>query len=133
MGYKPRTKIYNLDFTGTDHEGLQVSIRSLSTGQYMDLFEAKTEAEAGGETSRLLHIMAGRLLAWNVEDEDDQPVPPTLDGIKQQDLDFNLAIVGAWTTAMAGVSAPLEKSSTDGGPSLEASIPMEILSASPVS
>ena len=130
MGYKPRTKVYNLDFTGTDHEGLHVSIRGLNTGQYMDLFEAKTEAEAGGETSRLLHIMASRLVSWNVEDEDDRPVPATLDGIKSQDLDFNLTIVNAWTTAMAGVSAPLEPSSSGGGPSLEASIPMEALSGS---
>ncbi|MFD5419503.1 hypothetical protein ACFWJT_15940 [Streptomyces sp. NPDC127069] len=131
MGYKPRTKIYNLDFAGTDHEGLQVSIRGLNTGQYMDLFEAKSEAEAGGETTRLLQIMASRLVAWNIEDDTDLPVPATLDGIKTLDLDLNLAIVNAWTTAMAGVSAPLEPSSSAGEPSLEASIPMEILSASP--
>jgi hypothetical protein len=130
MGYKPKRKIYNLDFTGTDHEGLRVSIRGLNTGQYMDLFEAKTEAEAGGETNKLLTIMAGQLVSWNVEDDDDTPVPATLDGIKTQDLDFNLAVVNAWTTAMAGVPAPLEQPSTDGGPSLEASIPVEILSPS---
>ena len=131
MGYKPKQKIYKLDFTGTDHEGLQVSIRGLNTGQYMDLFVAKSEAEAGGETTRLLQIMASRLVGWNVEDEADLPVPATLDGIKAMDLDFNLAIVNAWTTAMAGVSAPLEPSSSGGEPSLEASIPMEVLSASP--
>ncbi|MCX4778175.1 hypothetical protein [Streptomyces sp. NBC_01264] len=130
MGYKPKRKIYNLDFAGTDHEGLQVSIRGLNTGQYMDLFEAKAEAEAGGETNNLLTIMASRLVSWNVEDDDDQLVPPTLDGIKTQDLDLNLAIVNAWTTAMAGVPAPLEQPSTSGGSSLEASIPMEVLSQS---
>lgn len=130
MGYKPKRKIYSLDFTGTDHEGLQVSIRGLNTGQYMDLFEAKAEAEAGGETNRLLTIMASRLVAWNVEGDDDMPVPATLDGIKTQDLDFNLAIVNAWTTAMAGVPAPLEQPSTSGESSLEASIPMDVLSSS---
>lgn len=130
MGYKPKRKTYNLDFTGTDFEGLRVSIRGLNTGQYMDLFAAKTEAETGGETNQLLTIMAGQLISWNVEDDDDMPVPATLDGIKTQDLDFNLAIVNAWTTAMAGVPAPLEPSSTGGGSSLVASIPMEPLSPS---
>lgn len=130
MGYKPKRKIYNLDFAGTEHEGLHVSIRGLNTGQYMDLFEAKTVAESGGETNRLLTIMASRLVTWDVVDDDDTPVPATLDGIKTQDLDFNLAIVNAWTTAMAGVPAPLEQPSTGGGSSLEASIPMETLSAS---
>jgi hypothetical protein len=130
MGYKPKRKTYNLDFTGTDNEGLRVSIRGLNTGQYMDLFEAKTQAETGGETNRLLTIMANQLVSWNVEDDDDMPVPATLDGIKTQDLDFNLAIVNAWTVAMAGVPAPLEQPSTSGESSLEASIPMEILSPS---
>lgn len=130
MGYKPKQKIYHLDFAGTEIEGLKVSIRGLNTGQYMDLFEAKVEAEGGGETSKLLTIMASRLMDWNVEDDDDRPVPPTLDGIKTQDLDFNLAIVNAWTTAMAGVAAPLEQPSTSGESSLEASIPMDVMSAS---
>lgn len=130
MGYKPKRKIYNLDFTGTDYEGLMVSIRGLNTGQYMDMVTAKAEVEAGGETTNLLTIMASRLVSWNVEDDDDLPVPPTLDGIKTQDLDFNLAIVNAWTTAMAGVPAPLDQPSSDGGSSLEASIPMEVLSPS---
>ncbi|MFZ3473086.1 hypothetical protein ACODT3_10870 [Streptomyces sp. 4.24] len=130
MGYKPKRKIYHLDFEGTDFEGLQVSIRGLNTGQYLDLFEAKAEAEAGGETSRLLTIMASRLVAWNVEDDGDMPVPATLDGIKTQDLDFNLAIVNSWTTAMAGVPAPLAPSSPAGEPSLVESIPVDILSPS---
>lgn len=130
MGYKPKRKTFKLDFAGTDYEGLQVTIRGLTTGQYMDLFEAKAEAEAGGETNNLLTIMASRLVSWNVEDDDDMPVAATLDGIKTQDLDLNLAIVNAWTTAMAGVPAPLEQPSTGGTPSPEASIPMEALSLS---
>lgn len=130
MGYKPKRKIYNLNFDGTDYEGLAVSIRGLNTGQYMDMVTAKAEVEAGGETNHLLTIMASRLVAWNVENDDDTAVPPTLDGIKTQDLDLNLAIVNAWTTAMAGVPAPLEQPSTDGGSSLEASIPMDVLSPS---
>ncbi|MFI8448252.1 hypothetical protein [Streptomyces erythrochromogenes] len=130
MGYKPKRKIYNLDFAGTDYEGLQVAVRGLNTGQYIDLFDAKAEAEGGGETNQLLTIMASRLVSWNIEDDDDQPVPATIDGIKTQDLDLNLAIVNAWTKAMAGVPDPLEQPSTDGGPFPEASIPMAELSPS---
>lgn len=133
MGYVPKRKTYTLDFKGTDFEGLEVCMRSLNTGQYMDLWEAKEEAESGGETGRVLHLLAEQLIAWNVEDEAGRPVPATLDGVKALDLDLNLAVVNAWTTAMAGVPAPLERSSDSGGPSLEASLPMEVLSASPLS
>jgi hypothetical protein len=130
VGYTPKRKTYTLDFKGTDFEGLEVSIRGLNTGQYMDLWEAKEEAESGGETGRMMHLLAEQLIAWNIEDDFGRPVPATLDGIKTQDLDLNLAVVNAWTTAMAGVPAPLESSSDSGEQFQEASLPMEPLSAS---
>lgn len=134
MGYVPKRKIYTLDFAGTDFDGLEVRVRGLTTGELLDAMEKQGEAAADADSQafrELLDLMADRIVSWNVETEDGQPVPASLDALKAQDPDFNLAIVNAWTTAISGVPAPLDGDSPSGDPSLEASIPMETLSSSP--
>ncbi|MFE4716863.1 hypothetical protein ACFRLW_10480 [Streptomyces sp. NPDC056728] len=128
MGYRPKKKIYNLVFDDPEMEGLEVKIKGLNTGQMLSLDQATDD---GGEEAILtmLALYAEQLIEWNVED-DDGPVSPTLEAIHEQDLDFNMAVINAWKAAVAGVPAPLESSSPDGVPSLEASIPMDVRSES---
>lgn len=127
MGYRPKRKIYDLDFTGTEYDGLKVTVRGVSTGQALDIDAARVDG--GDEAMRgMLELLAEQLVDWNIEDDDGQPVPANLDGLRAQDIGLNLAIVNAWQTAMAGVPAPLESGSTSGEPSLVASIPTETLS-----
>lgn len=131
MGYVPKRKIYNLAFEDPEMNGLEVRIRGLTTGQYMDVVSMKEQAESGGETAELFEFMADRLVDWNIlEDDGITPVPASLDGLKTLDMAFSMAIVNAWTSAIAGVPAPLEQPSSGGEPSLVASIPMESLSPS---
>ncbi|MFE2326140.1 hypothetical protein ACFXD5_19795 [Streptomyces sp. NPDC059385] len=130
MGYVPKHKIYRLLFEDAEMDGLVVRVHGLSTGQYIDLMGLKQEAESGGESGELFQYLADRLVEWNVEEEDGTPVPANLDGIRAQDMPFTMAIINAWTKAMADVPAPLAPSSTGGESSLEASIPMEVLSPS---
>jgi len=84
-------------------------------------------------TRELLSRFAAALVSWNVEDEEGEPVPPTLDSIFAEDLGFVLAVIKAWMDAIAGVSGPLAPSLPAGEPSPEASIPMESLSLSQAS
>lgn len=137
MGFVPKRKVYNLVFTDPDMHGLEVKMRGLNTGQWMDLVTRKEAVEEDNEDAQavieLFTLMAEQMVSWNVTDEDGTPVPATLDGIRQQDLPFNMAIIEAWQTAAAGVSAPLDSGSPSGEPSLEASIPMDTLSESPES
>lgn len=138
MGFRVQRKVYRLVFQGTDLDGLEVTARSLSTAQFLDLESARLTRAAGGEqskgaTARMLELFASALVEWNAEDEDGQPLPPTLDSVHAQDLDFNMQIIEAWTNAIHGVSAPLPQTSSDGPPSLEASMPMDVLSPSLVS
>lgn len=130
MGYVPKHKIYKLHFEDAEMDGLVVRVHGLSTGQYIDLMGMKEEAEGGGESSGLFQFLADRLIEWNIETEDGTPVPANLDGIREQDMPFTMAIINAWTTAMADVPAPLEQPSTSGESSLEVSIPMDVLSPS---
>lgn len=147
MGFVPKRTIYKLvDWPDPEMRGLEVRFRALNTGQVFDLDEKKEAAqreladgdkdedgEAGKAVIELFQLMADQMIEWNVTEEDGTPVPPTMDGIRQQELPFNMAIIDAWQTAVSDVPAPLEHGSPSGDPSLEASIPMEPLSPSPES
>lgn len=130
-GYRPKRKVYDLDFSDhpdPDMHGLRVKLRHVDTGQALALDAALEEGGEGG-IKAMLDIFAAQLIEWNVEG-DEGPVPVGLDGVMAQELDFNLTVINAWREAIAGVPAPLDSASPDGGPSLEASIPMEVPSES---
>lgn len=130
MGFRIKRKVFRLHFKDSDLEGLEVLARSLNTGQFLEMEQAKAERAEGGKrgkggTERMLELFAEQLVSWNAEDEDGVPVPATMEGIRSQDLDLSLKIIDAWTDAIAGVGAPLPETSSAGQPSaLEASIPM---------
>lgn len=136
MGYVPKRKTYALDFTDTDLDGLEITLRGMTTGEMiyaMEMREAAGEDAGGRELAELLQLMANKVVDWNVEDDQGQPVEPTLAAIHDQDPEFNFAILDAWLTAINGVPAPLDETSSDGELSLVASIPMDIPSESQAS
>lgn len=126
MGYRPKRRVYALDFTGTEYEGLQASVRGSTVGEELEL----NDMEFTGEN--IVKALVSRLISWNVEDETG-PVPTTFDGVCTQDVAMVTAILNALRTVNSGVSDPLPQSSPSGEPSPEASIPMEARSPSPES
>jgi hypothetical protein len=127
MGYRPKRKIYKLDFSGTDYEGLEASVRGMTVGEELELDGAEMSSDL------LVKTLVERLESWNVEDDNGAPVPTTFEGVCSQDVSMVLAIISAVRQAVSGVSGPLPQSSPSGEPSPVASIPMEPLSASPES
>lgn len=127
MGFKPPRKTYHLDFAGTDMDGLEVSLTGLSVGELADLMELQGRIDEDPRHALdLFKLVAKKIVKWNVEDEDDKPVPATLNGLKKQDLSFVMALIKPWVDAMASIPLPLEQTSTGGQPSgLAQSIPME--------
>lgn len=137
MGYKAQRKSFLLDFEGVeDLDGLEVRIRSTSMGSILRLAEidnirpSKMSTEDVKTLRSCFEIVADCMVEWNLEDDNDRPVPSTVDGLLAQDPQFVITIIKAWVRAMTGVAAPLVTPSQDGEQSLEASIPMEILSPS---
>ena len=124
MGYRPKRRILALDFTGTEHDGLQASVRGLTVGEELELNDMEWTPQ------NVVKALVQRLVSWNVEDENG-PVPTTFDGVCTQDGDMVLAILNALRQANSGVSDPLPNGSPSGGPSPEASIPMAPLSPNP--
>ncbi|MFC5834659.1 hypothetical protein [Nonomuraea insulae] len=134
MGYKRPARVYKLVFNEDDDmAGLEVKARSMSTGGLLDMaplldlqLSASPTAEEMESIAELLERFAGVLVSWNLEDDDDEPVPATLEGLLDQDIDFVLRIILAWADAISGVPAPLDGLSPGGEPSLVASIPMDV-------
>lgn len=136
MGYVRQRKTYRLAFADGEFEGLEVTARSASVDAYQRIatlatrqVSAPPSAEDLAEIDHLYRAFAGVLVSWNLEEEDGTPVPATYDGLKAQDLPFAVAVILAWMDAVAGVSRPLDGTSTRG--EMEASLPMEVLSPNP--
>lgn len=129
MSFKRRRKVYNLDFEGTEYDGLRVKVRGLTTGEYLDLVSFSASSEEGDSaTEEMLKMFASHLVAWNLEDEESgELVPTTYEGIKSNDFGMNMAIIGAWTDALVSVPEKSEKKSGSGEPVLVELIPSQAL------
>lgn len=129
MQYKRRRKLYNLDFEGTEYEGLQVKVRGLTTGEYLEIVSLSApNAEGDRETEGMLRLFADHLVSWNLVDEETGDlVPTTYEGVVTNDFVMNMFIINAWTEALATVPDKTEKKSVTGENPLVVSIPTETL------
>lgn len=153
MAYK-RQKTIEIGWEpGHELEDLHVTMKRLSIGKmasFAGLADMKKQKLSGAAALKVFDdvtkSIAESLVSWDlledvevkdkngdvVEVKENQPVPATLAGLRAQDLDFVFELMSAWMDLGAGVSDPLSKSSSGGQPSPEASIPMDVLSPSPV-
>lgn len=135
MPYVVKPKAYRLKFEDDDMAGLEVTAKSLNTGQFLEFQAAQLVRAGGGEaaqgaTQQMLEMLSGAILSWNAETPAGESIPHTMDGLRTLDLDFNMAVIAAWMDAINGVASPLPQTSTGGVPSVEASIPMDVPSES---
>jgi len=131
MGFKTTVRTYTIRFQeGHEFHGAEAKVRGMTFAEYMRAtgFDGG-EGEGSGASIRRF---ATHLVSWNLEDENEQPIPATEDGMKGVDHDLIVAINNAWIQTLMGVheSDPLPESSPSGGPSLVESVPMEALSES---
>lgn len=136
MGYRRNKKRYRLVFDDPEMAGFEVVMGSLSideftklTSSFAGVTEANPEAGAGG-IEGLLKTFAGKIVSWNLEDDDGKPVPASLAGVKTQDMDFIMPVITAWMDAIAGVDPTSRPGANGTGTFPEVSLPMEPLSAS---
>jgi hypothetical protein len=129
VGSRRNPKLYKLVFDeDTEYPGLEVTLRSLTIGE-MQTLRGQDDGDDDGVIG-LSKFVAKQLVSWNREDEDGNPLPPTLDSLMGEEPSFVSVLVDKWTEAVKGVPAPLEQPSNDGAPSAVESIPMEPLSPS---
>jgi hypothetical protein len=134
VGYK-RSKIFRLVFADEEFEGLEIRAKSVPVGEFLkitELMELDDSADFGVEDMEkitdLFQSFATALVSWNLEDDNDKPIPATLEGLHSQDLDFVLEIIKAWMSAVSSVPKSLGKDSVSGVTFPEASLQMDPLS-----
>jgi hypothetical protein len=128
MGYQ-LGRVYDLRFGGA-MDGAEVKIRSTTVGRMLQLRQMIEDEDVPG----LVDMLTEHLIEWNLEDPAGDPVPMTVEGLLANLEEPVLGVIlREWYKAATGVTAPLDGPSTSSGPSLEESIPMETLSASPAS
>jgi hypothetical protein len=117
-----------------DMPGLEVVMRSASIGTLMDMAAVADKVAAGKasapETLGLFTEFARQLSSWNLDGEDGQPVPATLDGVRSLDADLFLVIFGAWFEGMTSAPKAPPKPSPNGSAHLAESLPMATLPVS---
>lgn len=112
MGYRKIPTIYTLN-EFEKYPGLEVRFKGLKLGR-MRKFISMSEDEAANNVDEILGLVVEGLVSWNLEDENGIPVPTTMEGIDDQELDFVLEIFNAWADKMMGISDDLGKGSTSG-------------------
>lgn len=136
-----------LTFESPDLAGLEVRVRSISVGKLIGLVDMAGALRIRGDEptsdqqddiETLLRAFASALVSWNLDDENDQPVPTTYESLIDQDTNFVLQLVMGWLDGVVSIPNPLDGRSNAGerspaGEASELSIPMEPLSTSPLS
>lgn len=134
MGYRRSPKVYRLQFADEEFAGLEVMVRSMPVGEFLALARLQSTLDQDnpdpGEIEQLFKTFQSKLIGWNLEDERGEKMPATVQSLYAQDLEFVLAMIGAWVEAMGGVSSDLGKDSTSGETFPEVDVPTVPLSAS---
>lgn len=134
MGFTFLPKTYRLTFgDDTEYAGLEIVQRAVTLGELLELDAIESQSQTtADELAVIVRLIVDHNESWNVEDEQGQPVPCTIEALHGQPPDVVWTIRRQWLDAVKGVPAddPLDDSSTSGEPSEVASIPTETLSAS---
>lgn len=132
MGFKVQLKTYLIQFEeGHEHHGAEARLRGMPYGEWEQVTGLDgSDGDANGAVA--VRRFVDHLISWNLEDEDGQPLPLTMDAVKTIDKDLVKNLNNAWINTLIGVhdADPLPESSPSGGPSLVESIPTEALSQS---
>ncbi len=137
QGYKRKT--YKLKWPeGHDLHGLEVVTKGLSVEATFEMAtlaaglagDSATEVKVG-TANKLFAGFADRLVSWNLQEDDDTPVPATLAGVQDQDMSFMIALISTWMDAVSSVDIPLPRGSKPGPATApEATLPTVALSPS---
>ncbi len=137
MGFNVRRKI-KLVFP-EDHplHGLEITLRTISLGKFREITEREDKVDYGEAE---ITVMIDHVVEWNLEDEDGNPLPISVESFMEIDPANSTAIRLAWFEKSMGqeVPVPLDEGSTSGSTtdhtlSSLAFAPTESLPTSPTS
>lgn len=137
MGFKQRKFVFEYD-DETNWPGLVVTMRPAKVGEALildQIVEAAREgidrAFVGDSNTRdeMLSLVSECITEWNIEDDEDQPVPVSVATVEQLEIGLFLDLFMRWVIEVRGVKRPLSKPSPDGEPSQAVSTSSELPTA----
>jgi len=105
MGFRPKRTPFKLDFSGTEYDGLEITVRPVPLAVMMDM----AAACAVPDPASMRHVAATftyALESWNLEGDDGEPVAADADSLMSQDGRFVNAVIAKWIEAMNAQSSP---------------------------
>ena len=129
MGYQ--RKVLKLVFE--DKPELVVFVRSVNVRRVLRLMQLAATlqggeftdmAEAEAVIAELFGAFTDRVQSWTLADDEDKPVPVSLDALLDWDFDDAMLMVLAWLERATSVLVPTAPPADGTGNPLEASIPM---------
>lgn len=120
MGFTPKKTIYRLDFEGTDLDGAEVRMRASSLGLAFDvvgLIGVDEDNATPEDIERALQQyveLADHLVSWNLDDDNGDPLPADLEGLKTLEIRYVRMIAEAWQRAQVDVPGPLPSGLSNG-------------------
>ena len=100
MGFRPKRTPFSLDFSGTEYEGLEVTVRPVSLSVTMDMVTACV-TPTPATMRQLAATFTYALESWNLEGDDGEPVAADADSLMSQDGRFVNAVIAKWIEAMS--------------------------------
>ena len=120
MGYKRERRVYVMDFADPEYEGLEIKVRSIPIRELTHLMTLDPESDdpkvRESSINNLMAAFAEALVSWNMTDENDNPLPTTLEYIESEDSDFVMTCIAQWMKAISRVddASPLDSNSKPG-------------------
>lgn len=126
-GFKLQPKHYQLTFEDGDLDGLVCEFKGLPLGEWLEFVALiETTSTPEGRTAENIETqfttLAGLLVSWNLQDADDQPVPPSYEALKTFDLTYVRQMMREYTRAFTAVPKASNENSDSGGTSPERSL-----------
>ena len=117
--FKRERKLYQLQFEADELDGFECVATGTTLERFIEITALsevlKTpEGRTPENVEKQFTLFAEYLVSWNLDDDDDQPIPCTYEGLKTQDFEFVMAIMMAWMQALGGVPDDLGKDSSSG-------------------
>ena len=111
MGYRKVPTIHTIDdIPGED--GLIIRMQGISFGKVRRVTKLLDD-EGDGALEEIGKLVISKLVSWNLEDQDG-PVPTTVEALDELDFSLVLKLVNAWLDCMTGVGDELGKDSSSG-------------------
>lgn len=126
-GYKRERRTYVMEFADPEYEGLEIKVRSLPIRNLQYLLSLDPDSEDPKQRAESINQMmcafAEALVSWNMIDENDNPIPTTLEYIESEDVDFIMTCISQWMKVVSQVDdeSPLDESSQPGPTTQEVS------------